>query len=114
MNSSILNKEAHGVFAAMASVIAAAVAGIACIGPLVGILLGIGGMGWLSQYNYLSLPASIVSLALLVLAVFIYFKRTASCASRRKHRINQLLLSVSAMAVIGINGFEFIVLPNLS
>jgi len=119
MNHSIINyaltkNESHGVMAALASLLAATIAGLACIGPLLGIMLGIGGMGWLSHYTYLTIPASIISLLLMVFAVFIYRKRTVSCASRRKHRFNQLLLGVSVLAVVGINSFEFIILPNLS
>lgn len=111
MTTYLLNNEHTGVLAGIASLIASLVAGMACIGPLAGILLGVGGLGWLSQYAWLTFPAALTSLLLLSIAIIIYSKRRTSCANRRKHIMNRILLIATAVAVIGINVFEFFILP---
>ena len=114
MKTSIYTQnEKTSLYTAVASLAASVIAGAACIGPLIGIMLGVGSLGWLSSYAYLTLPASIVSILLLAAAFYIYQKRKSSCADRRKHRIYRGFLIVIAITVIGINSFEFIILPNL-
>ena len=108
------NNEKNGVYTGLASLCASLVAGLACIGPLLGIALGVSGLGWLSQFSYLTLPASVVSLALLTVAIVMYVKRKSSCANRRRHYLNLFFLAITTLVVIGINVFEFIILPRLS
>lgn len=113
MNTYLLSNEKTGVLTGLASLFASMVAGAACIGPMLGIAMGVSGLGWLSQYTYLTRPAAAASLILLAIAIVTYAKRRTSCANRRKHRMNLAFLILTALIVIGINGFEFLILPNL-
>ena len=108
----MMNRDKMSVYTSFASLVASLVAGSACIGPLLGIAMGIGGLGWLSQYYYLTVPASVVSLVLLSIALLFFFKRKTSCANRRKHIMQVYLIGAIAIAVIGINVFEYIIFPN--
>ena len=112
-NMLLINGEQAGVFAAISSLVTAFIASIACIGPMLGIVLGVSGLGWLSSFSYLGIPASLISIGLLAAAVYLYTKRKSSCANRRKHQWNRYLLSACAFAVVAINAFEYIILPNL-
>lgn len=102
-----------GFITGLSSLLASLLAGLACIGPLAGIALGVSGLGWLSQYTYLTVPASILSIALLFVAVLMYVRRKQSCINRTRHRINKAFLFITAVIVIGINVFEFVILPKL-
>jgi hypothetical protein len=109
----ILRNETPGIFTGLAGLVASCVAGIACIGPLMGIALGVSGLGWLTSYSYLTAPASIVSLTLMAVAIVMYRNRKSCCANKRKHLMKRNLLIVSALIVVGINVFEFLIFPNL-
>ena len=62
MTTAFLDKgEKVSVITCMASLFASMVAAMACIGPLLGIVLGVSGLGWLSSFSYLTLPASMAS-----------------------------------------------------
>lgn len=114
MNTTYLIKdESAGFVTGIASLAASFVAGLACIGPLMGIALGVSGLGWLTSYSYLTVPASIVSMALLATALYLFLKRKTCCANKRKHLMKRNLLVISALLVVGINVFEFLILPNL-
>ena len=80
---------------------------------MLGIALGVSGLGWLSQFSYLTLPASVISVVLLATAIYVYARRRTSCMSRRKHYVNRAFLAFTTVTVIGINVFEYAVLPNL-
>ena len=112
MNTYQLN-ENHGVYTGMASLFTSLVAGMACIGPMLGIVLGVSGLGWLSSYSYLSGPASVVSLLLLAVAITMYRRRKVCCANKRKHTRNRMLLIATSLVVVGVNAFEYVILPNL-
>lgn len=105
--------ERAGIWASIASLCASLVAGIACVGPMLGIVLGVSGLGWLTRYHYLTLPASIASLVLLGAAFYMYKRRRTSCVDRRKHRLNVIMLGVIAAVVIGINVFEYLIFPYM-
>lgn len=109
----LLRNETPGIYTGLAGLVASCVAGIACIGPLMGIALGISGLGWLTSYSYLTVPASVVSLALLSAALYMFMKRKSCCANKRRHLVKRNLLIVSALIVVGINVFEFLIFPNL-
>lgn len=113
MNRYLFSNENTGVYAALVSLLSSLVAGVACIGPMLGILLGVSGLGWLSRYSYLTVPAAIVSIGLLMVAGTLYMKRSTSCANRRRHILDRFFLIVITLIVIVINIFEFLILPNL-
>ena len=114
MNTYLTNNETTGVVTGVVSLAASLIAGLACIGPLVGIALGISGLGWLSSYSYLTLPASITSIILLLAAITIFSNRKSSCANRKKHLISRNFLIVTALVVVGINVFEYIIFPSIA
>ena len=109
----LMRNETAGTFTGLASLVASCVAGVACIGPLMGIALGVSGLGWLTSYSYLTLPASIISMTLLVAALYMFINRKSCCANKRKHFMKRNLLIVSSLVVVGINVFEFLIFPNL-
>ena len=113
-NTYDLNKEKAGIITTTASLFASIVAGLACIGPMLGIAFGITGLGWLTQYSYLTLPASIVSISLLLAATYLLTKVRINCVSKRRSRFNSVFLVVTAFVVVGINVFEYLVIPNLN
>lgn len=113
MNHYLVNHEKAGLLTGVGSLIASFIAGLACVGPMLGILLGIGGLGWLSRYSYLTMPASIASLVLLAGAIYFARRRKCCPASKRKHRLNQFTLATITLLVVAINVFEFLILPNL-
>ena len=113
INTSYLRTESTGVLTSLGSLFASCIAGLACIGPLLGITLGLSGLGWLTQYSYLTVPASIVSMVLLALAIYVFKNRKSSCASRRRHFLNYYFLVITTFIVVGINAFEYLVLPNM-
>lgn len=97
---------------AAAGRLAAIVAGAACIGPMIGIVFGIGGLGWLARYAHVRVPASVVTLLLLAIGYFLlYWRRDGSCAAGRRRA--RTLLWIAAVAAAAINSFEYPVLPTL-
>lgn len=109
-----IQSEKTSVVTAAVSLAASIIAGAACIGPLLGIALGVTGLGWLAQYSYLTLPASILSVVLFIAAIYTYKRRKTSCINRRKHVMNRYFLVFTAVVVTGINVFEYVVLPSLA
>ena len=113
MYTNILNKEGMEIYTGLAAVMASVVAGMACIGPMAGVILGLGGLGWMSQYAFLTMPAALVSLTLTVVSLYLFFSRLRCCANKRLYRLQRYVLLGSAFIVIGINVIEFVVIPNL-
>ena len=100
-----------GAVAALAGMAAAAVTGAACIGPMIGIAFGIGGLGWLARYAHLQLPATLLTIALLALGFrLLYRRRDCGGTGRRRART---LLWVAVVFAVAINAFEYVVLPAL-
>lgn len=113
MTAYLLKNDSAGMATGIASLFASFVAGMACIGPLAGIALGISSLGWMAHYSYLTIPASIVSMALLAVALYLFFNSKSCCANKRRHMMKRNLLMGSALIVIGINTFEWLIFPNL-
>lgn len=113
MNICVTSNETTGVVTGVAGLFASLIAGMACIGPLMGIAMGITGMGWLSGYSHLTIPASISSLVLTGAALYLYMTRKSCCASKRRHYMNQAILITATLFVVGINVFEFLIFPNI-
>lgn len=106
--------EISGVITGVASLCASLVAGIACIAPFSAIALGLGSVGWMTQYSYLTAPACVLSLALLAIAAYLFLNRSASCASKRQYFMKRNFLITTALFVVAINVTEFLIIPNLS
>lgn len=113
MTICVTRNETTGVVTGMAGLFASLIAGMACIGPLMGIAMGISGLGWMSGYSHLSVPASITSLVLSAVAVFMYTTRRSCCASKRRHYMQRALLISAVLLVVAINAFEFLIFPNM-
>lgn len=113
-NIQLLNKEKLSFFTAGASMLASFVAALACAGPLVGIALGITGLGWLSQFSALTLPASVLSVFLVFASFYVYTTRKISCVSRSKRLFYVWFMIAAAITAISVNVFEYIVLPSLA
>ncbi|MCB1915974.1 MAG: hypothetical protein KDG52_09685 [Rhodocyclaceae bacterium] len=100
-----------GAAAALAGMATAVVTGAACIGPMIGIAFGIGGLGWLARYAHLQLPATLLTIALLALGFrLLYRRRDCGGTGRRRART---LLWVAVVFAVAINAFEYVVLPAL-
>lgn len=104
-------------FAAAAGGLLATVAtGLACVGPLVAILLGIGGLGWLTQYAYLRVPASIVTGVLLAAGFYWAYRRPrgTDCKKRTRSRaIGRAILWAATALALAVNVFEYVIFPRL-
>ena len=109
-----VNDEQKSVFTAAGAIAAAFVAATACVGPLLGIALGVAGLGWLSQFSYLTVPASVLSIVLVATALYLFKARRSSCVSRKRHRQNQAFLGLAVVIVALINIVEYLVIPGLA
>ena len=109
--------EALSVWAAAGSLVATLVTGAACILPLVAILVGASGFGWLARYAYLRVPASIATFALIAAGFgWAYRKRDRTAcapAAKRNLRIARALLWCVALLAVAMNVFEYLVFPEL-
>jgi hypothetical protein len=94
---------------ALGSCLGSFVTAAVCLGPLAGILLGVGGLGWLTQYASLRTPATVATFVLLALG-YRKVQRIACAPGRRRARV--VLLTASALAIV-VNAVEYFVLPNL-
>ncbi|MCB1927515.1 MAG: hypothetical protein KDH17_05705 [Rhodocyclaceae bacterium] len=109
--SNALDSSRVGVAAALAGMAAAMVTGAACIGPMIGIALGLGGLGWLTRYAHLQLPASVLTVTLLALAFQQLYRRRA-CSGTATRRARRVLWVAVAFAA-AINVVEYLILPTL-
>ena len=103
------------VAAATGGLVTTLLTGIACVGPLVAILLGVGGFGWLSQYLWLRVPATIGTAALLAAGFWwVYFRPGRRCeigsASAKRAR---LILWTATLLAVALNVFEYLIFPHL-
>jgi mercuric ion transport protein len=99
--------------AALGGLVTAIGTGVACVGPLVAILLGVGGFGWLVQYAHLRVPATLATALLLALGFHLTSRRPPdACRRAKQHRARVLLWSATALAV-AINVFEYVIFPRL-
>jgi len=100
--------------AATGGLLATSITAVACVGPLVAILLGIGGFGWLTQYAHLRVPASLATLAVLALGFWWVYPRPSSCAQNRcRSKLSRVVLWSATVLAVAVNVFEYIVFPRL-
>jgi hypothetical protein len=102
-----------GTLAAGGGFLAGCVTAAVCALPLLAIGLGIGGLGWLTQYLYLRVPASLAAAGLLMLGFHFVYRRGAGCRHPGRQRLAKMMLWASTVFAVGINTFEFLILPNL-
>jgi hypothetical protein len=104
-----------GLIAAVASAAVTLLTGLACVGPFAAILLGVGGLGWLTRYVHLRVPASVLTLALLGFAFYMLRapRKQACPATPRRARLARALLWVSAVLAVAINLFEYVIFQHL-
>lgn len=100
---------------AATSLLATIGTGLACTGPLIAILFGVGGFGWLTRYTYLQLPASLATGAMLLLGFYwLYGRRSLSCNNNAlTNRIAKPVLWTATILAVGLNVFEYWILPQL-
>jgi hypothetical protein len=89
--------------------------GIACVGPLVAILLGVGGFGWLTQYAWLRVPASLATATLLAGGFYwVYFRPGRDrCARSATAKGARVVLWTATLLAIALNLFEYVIFPRL-
>lgn len=103
-----------GVAAAALGLLTTMATGAACVGPFLAILLGIGGFGWLTQYVYLRVPASLFTAALLAFGFLrLYGRGRRSCSRSTKTLLARVLLWSATLLALAINLFEYVVMPRL-
>ncbi|MFW6052131.1 MAG: hypothetical protein ACODAU_13215 [Myxococcota bacterium] len=105
-----------GVATGILGLSTAVATGIACVGPFVAILLGVGGFGWLTRYAHLRVPATLLTAAILGFGFYrVYGKRSGACAANAptRRRLARVLLWSATVLAVGINVFEYVVLPRL-
>jgi hypothetical protein len=103
--------------AAAGGLVAAVATAGACVGPLVAILLGVGGLGWLTRYADLRVPASIATGTLLAFGFYQVYRRPRAegCGVKRssKKRVAVGLLWTATVVAVAVNLFEYLVFPHL-
>ncbi len=112
---SVSTDQHFAVVAAAGGLAATVFTGVACVGPLVAILLGVGGFGWLTQYTYLRVPASIATAVCLALGFYWAYFRVSRGACQRTTRarlVRATLWTATALA-IAVNLFEYVIFPHL-
>jgi len=101
-----------GRIASLASVLTTLVTGAACLGPMLGIVLGVSVLGGLSRYAPLQLPATLMTLALLLLGYWGAFHRAGG--DRCAHRRNQHVFYAATAFALVVNGVEYLLFPRLA
>jgi hypothetical protein len=105
------------IAAAAGGLVATIATAAACVGPLVAILFGIGGLGWLTQYAYLRVPASLTTAALLAFGFYWVYRKPKDedCARKRSSKKGMLtgLLWTATVIAVAVNLFEYVIFPHL-
>jgi hypothetical protein len=102
-----------GAVAACGSFLATCVTAAVCALPLAAIGLGVGGLGWLTQYMHLRVPAALATAALLLLGFHLVYRLGAACGNDMRRRTAKTLLWSATAFAVAINTFEFLILPVL-
>lgn len=105
------------LIAAIGGMAATIVTAVACVGPLAAILLGVGGLGFLTQYTYLRVPATVLTFTLLGVGFAVAYQRKyAECARRRVRSVvtARILLWVGLALAVAVNLFEYVIFPRLA
>lgn len=105
------------LWAAVGGMAATLVTAIACVGPLAAILLGVGGLGFLTQYTYLRVPATLLTFTVLGVGFAIAYQgKYAECARKgvRTVVIARRLLWVGLVFAAAVNLFEYVIFPRLA
>ncbi|MDO3721906.1 hypothetical protein QVZ43_09230 [Marinobacter sp. chi1] len=101
-------------FAATTAVMAMAstlVTAAACLIPWIALSVGIGGLGFLTRYTYLQVPATIVTVALLSIS---YRALRRSPCQGTTSRLTRGLFWFAVALAVAINLIEYVVLPALA
>lgn len=114
-NSTRTRNERIGIVASTLGLLATFAAGIACIGPLAAILLGLGGFGWLTRYAFLRVPAALLSLLLVGVGLYCAFRlRGVECA--KPTRLTRWVRRLAWLAVVFaavVHATEFVIVEHL-
>jgi uncharacterized membrane protein len=102
-----------GALAARGGLLISFATGLVCAAPLAAIALGVGGLGWLTQYVQLRVPALLATAALLLLGYVLVYRRGAACRNDSRHRHAKVWLWVATAFAAAVNAFEFLILPTL-
>jgi hypothetical protein len=100
-----------GARAAAGALLASGVTALVCALPLAAIALGVGGLGWLTQYVNLRVPAALATAALLAAGFHLVYRHGAACQDVRRRRSAKLLLWAATAFSLAIHTFEFLILP---
>ncbi|MER3446277.1 MAG: mercury transporter MerT [Candidatus Dadabacteria bacterium] len=104
------------LFASIGSIISGFVASLCCIGPLVFVVLGLGGAAFFAKLEQYKLIFGLVSLAFLSLGFFFAYRGGEECSSGtscaaidpKRRKLNRIILWIAAILVVA-----FILLPNI-
>jgi hypothetical protein len=108
-----LSSDRVGIVAGLGGLFATVLTGLACVGPLVAILLGIGGFGWLTRYAYLQVPASIGTGLLLAGGFGFVYGRPTACKHKGRQRASVWLLWIATVLAVAVNVFEYLIFPHV-
>ncbi|MDX1458812.1 MAG: hypothetical protein R3276_14570 [Marinobacter sp.] len=89
------------------------VTGLACLVPMVGIVLGVSGLGWLSQYTYLRLPATVLTVVCLFAGFTVLYRQRDRCPGSSSLRLAKTVFWTAVALAVVVNTTEYIVLPLL-
>jgi hypothetical protein len=101
-----------GALAARGGLLISFATGLVCAAPLAAIALGVGGLGWLTQYVHLRVPAMLATAAVLLLGYVLVHRHGAACRNDGRRRAKVWLWFATAFTV-AVNAFEFLILPAL-
>jgi len=102
-----------GALAAGGGLLISFATGLVCVAPLVAIALGVGGLGWLTQYVHLRVPAVLATAGLLLLGHYLVYRHGAVCRNDSRRRSTKVWLWVATAVAAAVNAFEFLILPAL-
>jgi hypothetical protein len=102
-----------GALAAAGGLLISGAAGLVCVAPLAAIALGVSGLGWLTQYVQLRVPALLATAALLLLGYVTVYQRGATCRNPARQRRTKVWLWVATAVAAAVNALEFLILPAM-